>query len=93
MDAQCGRTRQERYEAAGRTRRDSEDAWEAAHDGHRRESRGPGSWGSSKAVNEMLGRAGVDPETDEAFPGGDCLPHLEDIAATDPNEGPFTFGN
>ena len=81
-DARCGSTRMERHTAA-----------EAANGGHREASRGPGSWGSCKAVGEMLGRAGVDPETGEAFPAGSCLPHLEDIAATDPNEGPFTFDN
>ena len=59
----------------------------------RRASRGPGSWGSSRACCEMLGRKGHDPVTGEALESSTCLPHIKKIALGDPNGNEFTFGS
>ena len=61
-------------------------------EGGRRESRGPGSWGSSRACCEMLGRRGTDPVTGEAIQANTCLPHIVAIAMGNPNGSDFTFG-
>ena len=68
-----------------------EDAREAAGLQRRRQSRGLGGFGSHLAVNLMLGRSAVDPATGDRISEGTILPHLEYIARTHPNTGPFTF--
>jgi hypothetical protein len=88
-------------EAARRTttHAERETAYEIAHPDEetgqpkRRDSRGPGTWGSSRACCEMLGRKGRDPVTNEAIKSSTCLPHIEEIALGDPNGNEFTFGS
>lgn len=84
--------------AAGTSTRKRDDAYEIAHpnpetgEPERRHSRGPGSWGSSRACCEMLGHRGTDPVTGETIESTTCLPHIEAIAMGDPNGTDFTFG-
>ena len=57
----------------------------------RRDSRGPGSWGSCRACNELFGRAGTDLVSREKYEASKCAEHVMRIAVSDPNGSDFTF--